>query len=127
MRSVRAPLLVNRTFEPQAEAIFTQSLREQLGRAGVLGGSASDGQIRGEILSLSFDPVQSGTLASYRLSATAALHLERQGKVLASTRVTGIEELLAGAGPLETDANRGAALRRLADSMMRDGYERLRT
>ncbi len=127
IRSVRVPLLDNRTFEPGLEAIFTQALRDQLGRIGVLGGEASDGAVTGELLSLTFDPVQPGRLASYRLNAAAVLRLEKDGRVLATTRVSGVDQFLSGAGSLESDANRGAAIRRLAASMMRDGYERLRT
>lgn len=127
IRSVRVPLLINRTYEPGLETVFTQAMREQLGRVGVLGGEASDGSITGELLTLTFDPVQPGRLASYRLNAAAVLRLEKDGQVLATTRVNGVEQFLSGAGPLESDANRGAAIRRLAASMMRDGYERLRT
>ena len=46
--------------------------------------------------------------------------------MLASARLGGSEELFAGVGPLETDANRAAALHRLADQLMREAYERLR-
>lgn len=127
IRAVSVPMLQNRTYEPGLEAIFTQALREQLGRLGVLGGEASDGVVTGELLTLTFDPVQPGRLASYRLNASALLRLEKDGQVLATTRINGTDQFLSGAGPLESDANRGAAIRRLAASMMRDGYDRLRT
>jgi hypothetical protein len=47
--------------------------------------------------------------------------------VLAQAVVTGDEDVLSAPGGdvLLTEANRQAGLRRLADSMMREGYERL--
>ena len=46
-------------------------------------------------------------------------------EVLAETVVSGNEDYPSGADLLLTEANRSAALRRLAEQMMREGYERL--
>jgi hypothetical protein len=123
-------VLINRTAEPGLEAIFTQSLREQLVRAGTAGDSASDAQIVGELLEVSGSATvlsTAGALASYRLSATVALRLIHKGAEIpnSSVRVAGQEEYLPGGNVLQSEANRSAALRRLADALMRDAYDRL--
>ncbi len=127
-REVFAPVFVNRTAEPAIEATFTQAFREELVRAGVAGGAASDARAEGEILGIGGSPrvlQPAGGLASYRLSATAKLRLVKGEKVLAEAVVNGEEDYLPGADPLQLEANRQAAVKRLAQQMMRDAYSRL--
>lgn len=127
LKAVRAPLFENATQEPGAEVLFTQALREQLERSGTLGDSATEPHVRGAVTGISGGPLVStpGRLPNYRLSATVRLVLVSKGADLVSTEVTGAEDYPPGADLLLTEANRAAALRRLADSMMREGYERL--
>lgn len=143
IHSVCAPLLANKTAEPGLEAVFTEALRERLERSGVLGGADCDGRIEGEIVALGGAPVvlgASGGPASYRLVGTAHLKLLRGPKAVNDIQVTGTEDylpaaavltptgaLLGGGDVLTTEANRQAALHRLAREMMHDGYVRLAT
>ena len=54
------------------------------------------------------------------------LRLVKEGQVLSETVVSGTEDYLQGRGNvLEAEANRQAALARLAETLMRDGYDRL--
>ena len=133
LRRAWAPIFTNRTLEPGVEATFTQAFRARLHQAGALGGEGEEAQVEGEILALSgggtvLDP--SYQLASYRLTGTVRLRLKRGGRVLSEVTVTGTEDYLPdrqGADVLRTEQARGAALTRLAETLARDGYERLAT
>lgn len=133
IRAVRAPVFDNRTGEPTAEIFFTQAFREQLTRAGTLGGDESEAVVEGALESVSGAPVLAGIdrttgspkLPTYRLSASVRLRLQKGARVLAETMVSGSEDYPSGADLLLTEANRSAALRRLAEQLMREGYERL--
>jgi hypothetical protein len=132
IREVYAPVFINRTAEPGLEALFTQALREQLVRAGVAGTTSSKAQLIGEIQSVSGTQTAyttSGTLASYRLFAQVGVRLMNNGIAIpnAAVTVSGQEEYLQGRNVLESETNRGAALRRLASTLMRDAYDRLAT
>ncbi len=132
IRRIQAPVFDNHTAEPTAEVLFTQAFREQLGRAGVLGGDASEATVTGTLesvsagvilVSISTDGI--ARLPTYRLNAMVKLSLVKDERVLAVAVVTGAEDYLSGADLLLTESNRQAALRRLAETMMREGYERL--
>ncbi|WP_434389384.1 LPS assembly lipoprotein LptE [Melittangium boletus] len=144
VRSVCAPIFRNDTPEPALEALFTRVLRLELVRAGVLGAEgACDATIEGVVAGVGSaptivtDPVYDGNtrvaeprLASYRASATVVLRLRKDGGVLSETVVTGNEDFLPGTASvsgdiLEAEANRQAALHRLAETLMREGYDRL--
>ena len=133
VRAVRAPMFANNTGEPTAEILFTEAFREQLTRAGTLGGDNSLALVEGTLESIAGGAILSGIdrttgltkLPTYRLSATVSLRLQKDGRVLATTTVNGIEDYVSGADLLLTEANRSAALRRLAEQLMREGYERL--
>jgi len=97
---------------------------------GCAGNSASDVQLIGEILGVSGTLTvftTSGSLASYRLSAVVAVRLVNKGVSVPNAAVTvrGQEDYLPGKNVLESETNRGAALRRLATSLMRDAYDQL--
>jgi Lipopolysaccharide-assembly len=134
---VRAPLFANHAAEPGLEIVFTRALREQLLQSGVHSDPSSEAELRGEILGVWGGPtiLTTGTadggepqLASYRIFATAKLTLVKGGRVLREADVSGSEDYLPGFEDiLRTDANRQAALQRLAFRLMRDGYELLRT
>jgi hypothetical protein len=133
VRHVFAPVVVNRTSEPGLEAVFTEALREQLARAGTLGGEGSEGRLEGELLSVSavvaqLAPGTSGAL-TYRVAATLRVRLFRGGTLLALTDVSGGEDYAPAlrADVITTEANRQAALRRLAATLAADAYARLAT
>jgi hypothetical protein len=139
VRSVCAPLFLNETPEPALETLFTRAMRQELVRAGTLGdGAACEARLEGAVTSVSSYPtivteptIENGQqrpaqLASYRAFAQARLRLVRGGQILAETTVSGTEDYLPGSGDvLEAEANRQAALHRLSETLMREGYERL--
>ncbi len=133
IRAVRAPVFENHTGEATAEIFFTQAFREQLTRAGTLGSDDAEAVVEGSLESVTGAVVLAGIdrssgqgkLPTYRLSAAVHLRLQKEGRVLSETTVSGSEDYLSGADLLLTEANRSAALRRLAEQLMREGYERL--
>jgi len=135
LRSVCAPVFLNQTAEPALGVLFTEALRTQLLRAGVAGGQGTcTGTIDGEVLSVSAGPtVLSNQVppnpVSYRLQVTAQLRLRKDDRVLSAVTISGSEDYLTATGStadvLAPEAQRQAALRRLAETLMRDGYERL--
>ncbi|QRK05336.1 hypothetical protein JQX13_34825 [Archangium violaceum] len=146
VRSVCAPVFRNDTAEPALAQLFTQNFRQELLRAGVLGGGgACEASVEGIVVGVSsgptntadpfFQPDAQGTvprIASYRASATVVLRLMRDGRLLSETTVSGSEDFLPGTtnvsgDVLEVEANRQAALHRLSETLMREGYERLAT
>jgi hypothetical protein len=142
VRSVCAPVFHNDTPEPGLELLFTRAFRQELVRAGVLGASC-EASVEGTVVAVGSaptiltEPVYQGNtrvaepqLASYRASAAVLLRLVRDGQVLAETVVSGNEDFLPGTASasgdvLEAEANRQAALHRLAETLMREGYDRL--
>ena len=133
IQKVFAPVIVNRTTEPGLEGVFTEALREQLSRGGHLGGEASEGRLEGELLAVGgavaqLAPGTSGAL-TYRVSATLRVRLFRAGTLLAQTDVAGTEDYLPALRPdvLTTEANRQAAIRRLATALAADAVARLQT
>jgi hypothetical protein len=131
--------------EPGVEAIFTQAFREQLLRAGVAGSPNSEARIEGEILGVDTWPTVltvAQSLASYRVSARMRLRLVKNGRPLSTIDVSGFEDFIPsrevaftadGKTPivegdvLRTETNRMSAIKRLAETMTRDGYDRLAT
>ena len=139
-----APVFRNDTSEPGLEVLFTRDFRQELVRAGVLGAhGACEASVEGIVVGVGSAPtiltepvyvgntlVAGSQLASYRTSATVVLRLKRDDKVLAETTVSGNEDFLPGTAGvsgdvLEAEANRQAALHRLAETLMREGYDRL--
>ncbi|KFA88160.1 hypothetical protein Q664_43015 [Archangium violaceum Cb vi76] len=141
--SVCAPVFRNDTAEPGLEVLFTRVLRQELVRAGVLGGTgACEATLEGVVRSVANGPTvlaepsfqsnpRSGAqVAGYQASAVVLLRLERDGRVLSETEVSGTEDFLPGTTSvsgdvLQVEANRRAALQRLAETLMREGYDRL--
>ena len=144
VRSLCAPVFRNDTAEPALEALFTRVFRQELVRAGVLGSEgACEARVEGVVLvvgsnpTILTEPVYEGNtlvaapqIASYRAWATVQLRLTRDGRVLSETTVSGTEDFLPGTtgvsgDVLEAEANRQAALHRLAETLVREGYDRL--
>jgi hypothetical protein len=129
VRAVCAPVFVNETPEPALETLFTRAFRQELVRAGTLGEAGCDATVEGAVLGVGSAPTivtLESVLASYRASATVRLRLIKDGRVLRETVVSGGEDFLPGSGDiLEAETNRQAALHRLSETLMREGYERL--
>lgn len=136
VRAVCAPVFVNETAEPGLETHFTRALRQELVRAGTLGdGALCEARLEGIVTNVYTSPTiltepteenPTAQLASYRAFAEVRLRLLKDEQVLAETSVSGTEDYLPGSGDvLEAEANRQAALYRLSETLMREGYERL--
>ena len=133
LQRVSVPVILNRTTEPGLDAVFTEALREQLSRTGHLGGEGSEGRIDAELLAVTagvaqLAPGTSGAL-TYRSSATLRVRLFKESTLLATTDVGGSEDYLPAlrADVITTEANRQAALRRLANAIAADAIARLST
>ena len=134
-RPVFVPVVVNKTAEPGLEVVFTEALREQLDKVGVLGGESSPAHIDGEIIAVSAGPaVVAASSAqrpsqplSYRVTVVLRVKLYRGSELLTQTDVTGAEDYLQGQRPdiLSVESNRVAALKRLAATLAQDAYVRL--
>ena len=131
--------------EPGVETIFTQAFREVLQRAGVAGEANAPARIQGEIVSLEGSTSvlsPSFTLASYRVYARVRLFLVKNGRQIGFAEVYGFEDYLPGrevamhsglpsvlveGDVLLSETNRASAIQRLAETLMREGYDRLAT
>ncbi|MFT3706534.1 MAG: LPS assembly lipoprotein LptE [Archangium sp.] len=131
VRSVNVPVFMNRTPEPAAELTFTEAAKDQLSRAGRLGGNAAEAELVGTIAAVSSGPVMSAPSLPkqpvFRITATITLNLVKGGATIGTATITTSEEFPSGADVLLTESNRGAALKRLADTMIREGLERLQS
>ncbi|WP_408889869.1 LPS assembly lipoprotein LptE [Myxococcus faecalis] len=125
VKSVCAPIFTNDTPEPALETLFTRHFRQELTRVGRLGSGAScDAKVEGVVLSLWSSPTIVGRF--FRVAATVRLRLVREGQPPQETVISGTEDYLPGSGDiLEAESNRQAALDRLAQVLMRDGFDRL--
>jgi hypothetical protein len=127
--AVQIPLFQNRTAEPNFEAVLTEAFREHYARAGLLGDGNTEAHLEGTILSVSGPPTvtNTGRGPTYRLYVTALVKLTRGPQVLKQAMVTQSEDFPSGADLLLTEANRGSALRRMAELVARDAAEQLET
>ncbi|MCC6333410.1 MAG: hypothetical protein IT380_05415 [Myxococcales bacterium] len=127
--SVSVPVFQNATTEPQVDVLCTQALREHYQRAGVLGGEGSPASVEGVVVSVSSGAFlaapERGAFPTYRLSASVRLTLKQPSRPDRELLVSGNEEYPSGADLLLTESNRATALRRLCESLMREGAERL--
>ncbi|MFY2557293.1 LPS assembly lipoprotein LptE [Corallococcus terminator] len=126
VNTVCAPVFGNDTSEPALETVFTRYFRQELTRVGRLGSGAScDARVEGTVLSLWSSP----TIVEgfFRVAGTVRLRLVREGQQQPQeTVISGTEDYRPGRGDiLEAESNRQAALDRLAEVLMRDGFERL--
>jgi hypothetical protein len=125
--ALRIPLFSNRTAEPDLEATLTQAFREHYARAGVLAPEATTARLEGTILAVSNPPILAspGRGPTYRLSLVVQVKLIKDEAVVDQLVVNQGEDFPSGADVLLTEANRGAALRRLAETVAREAAERL--
>jgi hypothetical protein len=130
IKTVSAPVFVNKTSEPGLELIFTEAMRQQLVRAGVAAKGSADAEIQGEVRwinnSLGIFTITS-IPASYYIEARIGLKLVKGSRSISDADMTAREDYLPGRDILETEANRAAALRRVAEQLVRDCYDRLAT
>jgi len=116
----------NSTAQVEAGGLFASALREEVEARGRL--SESEGPtLQGELLAVRSGPSATnaaGALA-FRVDADVLLRVvEPQGAVSYEDRGTFSEDYLVGVDVLGTEANRRAALRRLAKAASRDLIQR---
>lgn len=133
VKTVCAPMYVNRTAEAGLELVFSDALRRHLIRVGTLD-SDCQGKITGELINVWGGPTvftNRGQLASYRIFAHVILRLHQGDKLLGEASVVAWEDYLpaleTNQDVLAVETNRQAALRRLSDTLARDAYEKLTT
>lgn len=127
VRRVCAPVLANRTAEPAAEALFTSAVRRQLLRAGVAAEGGCDATVRGQVLRVGsgVGVLLGAKAATYRATAALQLSLVEGERTLGEVTLEASEDYLPGADPVQSEANRDAALRRLADELAREAWDTL--
>ena len=125
-RSGASPLRVaafrNATAQVEAAGLFASALREEVEARGRL--SESEGPtVQGELLAVRSGPsaINAGGALAFHLDADVALRVvEPAGNVSYEDRGTFGEDYLVGVDVLGTEANRRAALRRLAQAASRE-------
>jgi outer membrane lipopolysaccharide assembly protein LptE/RlpB len=125
---LRVGTLKNPTSQAEAGGLFATALREQLAARARLAEEGGAGpSIEGELLNLRTSPsvLAVGTVGALRVEADLKLRVLEGGAVKAEQQVGGGEEYLQGVDVLGTEANRRAALRRLAEQLVRSCLERL--
>lgn len=135
VKKVCAPVFVNRTAEPGIELFFTDALRQRLTHLGAHSETGCDARITGEIINIwgaQGVPVPERAIqGSYRVFGALRLRLLQGERLLTETEVQGFEDYSPGVEAegdvLRIEGNRQAALRRLSETLVRDGYERLAT
>jgi hypothetical protein len=116
----------NYTAQVEASGLFAMALREEVAAHGRL--SESDGPtLQGELLALRSAPSGPGASGAqaFRLDADLLLRVvDARGAVSYEDRASFGEDYLTGVDVLGTEANRRAALRRLARAASRELLER---
>jgi hypothetical protein len=129
-RGGAAPLRVssfrNATAQVEAGGLFASALREEVSARGRL--SESEGPaLQGELLAIRSGPsaINAGGALAFRVDCDVVLRvLEPAGNVSYEDRGTFGDDYLVGVDVLGTEANRRAALRRVAKAASRELMER---
>jgi hypothetical protein len=120
---LRVPAFRNGTAEAEAGGLFTAELRAELNGRGRLAGDESQAPvIQGEIVGLRSYASALGSVNASAFRVEAQVRLRMPGY---EDFAVGAEDFYAGVDVLGTEANRRAALRRLARSLSRELVERL--
>lgn len=116
----------NSTAQVEAGGLFASALREEVDARGRL--SETEGPaLQGELLAVRSGPsaINAGGALAFRVDADVVLRVvEPAGAVSYEDRGTFSEDYLVGVDVLGTEANRRAALRRLAKAASRELIER---
>ena len=108
--------------------MFAGALREELEARGRLAPEGASGpELTGELISLTSVPSALGAqgASAFSLSATVRVRLRDATGVVYEDQAGWGEDYLAGVDVLGTEANRRAALRRLARNISRELLERM--
>ena len=125
---IRVAAFENYTAQVEAGGLFAMALRSELQARGKLAPeSASGPELTGELLSLASTPSALGAqgATAYNLSAAVRVRLRDGSAVVYEDQLGLGEDYLAGIDVLGTEANRRAAMRRLARTISREVLERM--
>ncbi|HWE24037.1 MAG TPA: LPS assembly lipoprotein LptE, partial [Myxococcales bacterium] len=112
----------------EAGGLFAAALRSELEARGRLAPEGATGpELTGELLSLASVPSALGAqgASAYNLSAAVRVRLRDGSGVVYEDQIGLGEDYLAGIDVLGTEANRRAAMRRLARNISRELIERM--
>jgi len=127
-QDVRVAKFENYTAQVEAGGVFAGALREELEARGRLATEGSSGpELTGELISLASVPsaLNAQGASAFSLSATVRVRLRDATGVVYEDQAGMGEDYLAGVDVLGTEANRRAALRRLAKNISRELVERM--
>lgn len=120
---LRVTAVRNDTAQAEASGIFAIELRSELGDRGLLQRDDSGAaEMQAELVSLSSFPTAAGSEGAAAFRIEARLRVRAPGF---SDEIVGSEDYLAGIDVLGTEANRRAALRRVARTIAREAIERM--
>jgi outer membrane lipopolysaccharide assembly protein LptE/RlpB len=125
---IRVASFANYTAQVEAGGLFASALRAELDARGKLAPEGGTGpELTGELLSLASVPSALGAqgATAYNLSAAVRVRLRDGSGVVYEDQIGLGEDYLAGIDVLGTEANRRAAMRRLARSISREILERM--
>lgn len=127
--SLAVPVFENRTSEAQAGALFADALRDALARRTRLTTSSdASARVEGVVSSIGGGPsalAAGSSVGAFRVEAVVELSVVEGARVLYTDRVAGGEDYLPGVDLLGSEANRRAALTRLARSLMAEALSRM--
>jgi hypothetical protein len=127
-RDIRVAPFQNYTAQVEAGGLFAAALRDELATRGRLAAEGSSGpELTGELISVASAPSALGAqgASAFSVSATVRIRLRDGSSVVYEDQAALGEDYLAGIDVLGTEANRRAALRRLARSLSRYLVERM--
>jgi hypothetical protein len=127
-QDIRVAAFQNYTAQVEAGGVFAGALREELSARGRLAPEGASGpELTAELLSLASVPSALGAqgASAFSLSAIVRISLRDAAGVVYEDQARMGEDYLAGVDVLGTEANRRAALRRLARTLSRELFERM--
>ena len=127
-QDIRVAAFQNYTAQVEAGGVFASALREELAARGRLAPEGSSGpELTGELLSVASTPSALGAqgAAAFSVAATVRIRLRDASGIVYEDQLGLGEDYLAGIDVLGTEANRRAALRRLARTVSRELLERM--
>jgi Lipopolysaccharide-assembly len=127
-QDIRVAAVQNYTAQVEAGGVFAGAIRDELAARGRLAPEGASGpELTAELISLASVPSALGAqgASAFSLSATVRIRLRDASGVVYEDQEGLGEDYLAGVDVLGTEANRRAALRRLARNLSRDLLERM--
>lgn len=127
-QDIRVAAVQNYTAQVEAGGVFAGAIREELSARGRLASEGAAGpELTAELLSLASVPSALGAqgASAFSLSAIVRVSLRDASGVVYEDQARMGEDYLAGVDVLGTEANRRAALRRLARNVSRELLERM--